>query len=192
MTGPRWATRAFALLIAAAAGAGGCADYVGDDVRAGEATIPAGAEDLYVDGTTTTTAPPAPADPRSLDVGACFDDVADVAGEQPVDVSAVEGGSVVVPRSCAGEHRYELYARGELAGTEAIWPGSEPLAEQADTFCAERFDAFVGTAWSGSTLDYVAQIPDEARWNAGDRLVSCVLFDLGLVPLEGTMSGTGR
>ncbi|MBK5222716.1 MAG: septum formation family protein [Acidimicrobiia bacterium] len=173
-------------------GVAACADYVGDDVRSGRATIPEGAEELFTAQPTVPTLPPDPVDPRSLGVDACFDDVADETGEQPDGIDTYLAGEPVVPLDCRHPHRYELFATGKLAAPGAAWPGAEAIAEQADSYCVAQFSTFVGTPWAGSTLDYAAQVPNEDRWSAGDRRVSCALFDLGLSPLEGSMAGRAR
>lgn len=170
----------------------GCADYVGDDVRSGAAAPGAAVEAAIGGASTSTTTPPAPVDPRTLEVGACFDDVEVAADQPPPGPAGVEAGQPVVPRTCVEEHRYELYAREALAAADAPWPGADAIAEQADGYCTASFESFVGAAWAESTLDYAAQVPDEARWAAGERNVSCALFDLELGPLEGSMAGTGR
>ncbi|QGG94525.1 septum formation family protein [Actinomarinicola tropica] len=181
-----WATLASSTLAA-------CADHVGDDLRRGAASLPpAIEEEIIAGGTTTTTVPPAPVDPRTLEVGACMDDVDDEAGRPPPGVDALLSGAQVVPRTCAEPHRYEVYARIDLGAPDAPWPGAPAVAETADRACTDAFEAFVNGAWEDSTLDQVALLPDEGAWIDGARSGSCVLFDLGLVPLEGSMQGSGR
>lgn len=185
----RLVTTAATLLLAS------CADYVGDDIREGRAQTPGGREAVALDGTTTTTIPPDPVDPRTLPDGACFDDPADPAhpeGAPPAGPAAIEPGAQVVPRTCAEEHRYEIYARGEVGTAEDVWPGEGAVAEAADTLCTPRFEEFVGSEWADSSLDYVALVPDDARWAAGDRVVTCLVIDIGLAPLIGSMAGTER
>lgn len=182
---------------------GGCADYVGEDVRSGEVTALPGPTGDVASATTSTTTPPDPADPRTLDVGTCFDDVATTGGDDdPTTSSAApealptEGafarGEPVLPRSCGEAHRYELYARQDLGAPDGPWPGEDVVAEEADRICTTTFEEFVGIPWAESTLDYAALHPSEQSWGAGDRAVSCALFDLGLAPLEGSMGGRER
>lgn len=185
--------RRIAAALACAVALAGCADYVGDDLRRGAASVPPAIEEEIIAGaTTTSTTPLDPVPPRQLEVGTCADDVADEAGNVPSDIGPLLAGAPVRPKGCADEHRYEVFARLDLGSPEAAWPGPAALAEDGDRACTERFEAFVGREWAGSTLDHAALLPDEAAWAAGERRGVCVLFDLGLVPLEGTMEGSGR
>ncbi len=168
---------------------------MGEDVRSGDAVV-VERPDVAAPASTTTTVPPDPVEVRALAVGGCADDVA-IAGEAPDDtempttVEAVAAGGPLVPRSCEGEHRYELFATAALAAPEAAWPGPEQVGEDALRACTDAFETFVAVAWSESTLDHVALVPDEAGWAAGDRTAWCILFDLGLEPLEGSAAGSG-
>jgi hypothetical protein len=164
-----------------------CADYVGDDLRDGAT----GRGDVVIlndlDRTDVPAPDPVPTDPIDLEPGMCFDDPDDTT------LVAFSRGRTVNQLPCRVPHRYELYARAPLAtDPEEPWPGSAPAEERADVRCADEFEAFVGTAWVDSTLDYVFLTPSEARWRAGDSQVSCVLFDLGLVLLTGSMAGSER
>ena len=95
-------------------------------------------------------------------------------------------GGQVVPRTCEEPHRFELFATVALGPPEAGWPGPEQVGEDALRACTTAFEDFVGVEWAASTLDHVALVPDEAAWAAGERSARCVLFDLGLEPLEGS------
>jgi hypothetical protein len=165
----------------------GCADYVGDDLRAGdyprrdlvafdEAAILAAevADEPRV---------PDPVDPRTLEVGDCFDDLRDP------PLRAFGWGQPVDRAPCARPHRYEVYARPVL-GDPAVdaWPGPSFADEAADRRCVEAFEEVVGSPWSSSDLDFLVLVPDEATWAAGDTRASCALFDLGLAPLVGSIA----
>jgi hypothetical protein len=181
-----------ALLAAVVLGlVGGCADWVGDDLEAGDAAVVERPDDVDVPPSTSSTVPPDPVEVRALAVGACADDVTDDQGEQPTVVDAVASGGSVVPRACDGEHRYEVYATVELAAADAGWPGPEQVDEDALRECTARFETYVGVPWDQSSLDLVPVVPDEARWATGERMAWCVLFDLGLEPLEGSASSSG-
>jgi len=178
---------ALALLLA------GCADWVGDDVRAGEVAVVERPDEVVVPtATTASTVPPDPVDPRSLPDGSCADDAAGPDGAEPArSIDPLLGGAPVVPRSCDEPHRYELFATVTLGAPEAGWPGPEQLGEDALRACTDAFESFVGTEWSASTLDHLVLGPDEAAWAAGERTARCILFDLGLEPLEGSARDTG-
>lgn len=170
---------------------GGCADWVGDDLEAGDAAVVERPDDVELPPTTSSTVPPDPVEVRALSPGACADDVADEQGEVPIAIDALISGGPVVPRSCEAEHRYELYATVELAAPDAAWPGPEQIGEDALRACTDEFEAYVGVAWDQSNLDLAPVVPDEARWATGDRSAWCVLFDVGLEPLEGSASSSG-
>jgi hypothetical protein len=168
------------------------ADWVGDDLRPGDVLFIERPEAVADVSTSTTTLPPDPVDPRTLVVGACADDVPGADGVVPEAIDALAAGSPVVPRTCGEEHRYEVFAVAELAAADAGWPGVEQVDEDALRSCTAQLEEYVGVVWTESTLDIVALAPDEARWAEGDRVVHCVLFDLGLEPIEGSTAGTGR
>ncbi len=168
----------------------GCADYVGDDLRAGDYPR----HDLLTFEEVAAEADaldqprePVPTDPRELDVGDCFDDLA------APPVRGFEWARQVDLVPCRLPHRYELFARVPLTDGEGEpWPGASVAEEVADRRCLDAFEEFVDTEWSSSELDYAALAPDRARWEAGDTGASCALFDLGLAPLEGSAEGSGR
>jgi len=181
---------AVVLMTALAGALGGCADWVGEDVEGGQAAV-IERPDVVTPSATSSTVPPEPVPVRALEVGGCADDVADAEGQTRTDIGAVAEGGNVLPRSCDGEHRYELYSRVDVGAPDAGWPGAEQVSEDALRGCTSAFEAFVGVGWNESSLDLVAVVPDEAAWAAGDRAAWCVLFDLGLAELEGSASGTG-
>jgi hypothetical protein len=176
-----------ALLLVACAG---CADYVGDDLRAGDYPrrdlINFDQAAALADDVDERRAPE-PVDPRILQVGDCFDDL-----DGP-PVRGFQWGRDVDRVPCDVPHRYEIYARPVL-GDPAVepWPGGSRADELADLECVEAFEVFVGTPWSSSELDFVTLVPDRARWEAGDPQASCALFDLGLAPLVGSAQGAAR
>jgi Septum formation len=184
--------RAIALLLmtALAGLSGACTDWVGEDVEGGQAAV-IERPDVVTPSSTSSTVPPEPVPVRALEVGGCADDVADAEGRTRTDIGAVAEGGNVLPRSCDGVHRYELYDRVELGAPDAGWPGAEQVGEDALRACTSAFESFVGVGWDQSSLDLVAVVPDEAGWAAGDRAAWCVLFDLGLAELEGSAASTG-
>lgn len=186
----RGASRSVALVAALAVAATACADYVGDDLRAGD--YPRRDHVAFEEAAVLATEAdeprePDPVDPRQLEVGACFDDLDDP------PVRAFGWGRPVDRVPCTLPHRYEVFARPELGDAPAEpWPGAAVLDETADRLCVGAFEVFVGTEWSASGLDFVVLVPDEATWSAGDSRASCALFDLGLAPLVGSVEGSQR
>lgn len=180
-------SRSLACAVVGAIVLSACADYVGDDIR----TIDASGPDLVVPFAELgppeePPVPPEPVDPTTLEVGDCFDDPEDS------DLVAFGAGREVGRVPCTQPHRFEVYARVMSTESGGMWPGVAVLEESADRQCAELFEEFVGIPWAESTLDFLVLAPTEARWAAGDGLVSCALFDLGLVPVTGSMRDARR
>lgn len=178
---------ALSCLVAVALVLTACADYVGDDIRAVDASGP----DLVVpfaalEPPDDPPEPPEPVEPATLEVGECFDD------PEESDLVAFPRGQTVGRLPCAQPHRYEVYARFPSAESGGTWPGAAVLEESADRECTEAFEEFTGTPWTESSLDFVVLAPTEERWAAGDGTVTCALFDLGLVPLVGSMRDAQR
>jgi hypothetical protein len=184
-----------ATLVAIVVTAAACGDYVGDDVRAGDYprrdALVFGDVDTVAGGNATLSADdepaePQPVDPFTLEVGTCFDDLDDP------PLRAFELGRDVGLLPCSEPHRFELYDRIDLAEPPGeSWPGEAEVGERATMACFEAFEDFIGTPWEESGLDFVALPPTRTRWDAGDARASCAVFDLGLVPLVGTMASSG-
>lgn len=167
-----------------------CGDYVGEDLRAGD--FPRRDEVVFAEssggalGDEVTEVDPEPADPYGLEVGTCFDDL----GEVPL--RAFPSGAEVGVVPCEQPHRYQLFARISIDDPPGeAWPGADVAGERADLACVGAFEEYVGSSWESSDLDYLHLAPTEGRWNQGDRRASCALFDLGLIPLVGSMEGSG-
>ncbi|MFP4513827.1 MAG: septum formation family protein [Acidimicrobiales bacterium] len=171
---------------------GACGDYVGDDLRAGEyapsdAVVFGDAGERAVEDPPAEAVEPRPAEPAQLEVGTCFEDLDDP------PLQAFERGEQVGIVPCDVPHRYELYAEVSLpAETGEPWPGEAAVEERARLACAEAFERFVEIEWEESGLDYLVLTPSASRWDHGEALASCALFDLGLTPLVGSMAGSGR
>jgi hypothetical protein len=114
-----------------------------------------------------------------LRVGDCFDD-------QSLDVEQTEVPLV----DCSLPHDNELYF--EYAMTELAFPGSDAVLGDSFQRCVTEFDAFVGFAYADSALDVYPITPTAESWTAGDRTVYCVLYNLDLSKMEGSMAGSRR
>ena len=63
----------------------------------------------------------------------------------------------------------------------------------AYNLCLERFDEFVGTPYFDSVLDIETFYPTRDSWeNIDDRRVSCLLYDIEDLYMEGSMRDSGR
>ena len=48
---------------------------------------------------------------------------------------------------------------------------------QAEELCTAEFEGFVGLPYEDSMLRMNFVIPSEERWDAGDRVVLCTIYD---------------
>jgi hypothetical protein len=115
-----------------------------------------------------------------LRLGDCFNDNA---SDEVTDVATVEA----VP--CAEPHDNEVYYLGALP--EAEFPGDEVVDELVADQCLTVFDAFAGVPYNESQLEVAYIFPSEASWAEGDRGYICMVYDVSLDQLEGSMRGLG-
>ena len=103
------------------------------------------------------------ADVFDLRVGDCLDEAGD---EEVQSVPTVP---------CADEHDYEVYSSTDVEGGD--YPGQDAVNAQADEYCVMAFDAFVGTAYDESALDYSYFTPTQESWDFNDdREILCMVF----------------
>ena len=114
-----------------------------------------------------------------LRVGDCFDD-------QSLDIEQTEVPLV----DCSQPHDNELYF--EYAMTDPAFPGSDAVLGDSFQRCVTEFDAFVGFAYADSALDVYPITPTAESWTAGDRTVYCILYNVDLSKMEGSMAGSRR
>jgi hypothetical protein len=110
----------------------------------------------------------------TLDVGDCYD-----------DVSGTEGVGFVEPRGCDEPHDYENFAT--LTMVQDTWPGVSGTNDWADTACNDEFEAYTGSSYEESGLDFGWASPTGETWQVGDRTVICALWDLGGDKLSKSM-----
>ena len=113
----------------------------------------------------------------TMQIGDCFQD----AGEDVVaDVKAVP---------CSQEHDNEVYHIFALQ--DGAWPGETTVEQSADTGCLPAFETYVGSAYEESHLDYTWLTPTQRSWEEkDDREIVCVLYDINLDRLTGSMKDT--
>ena len=151
-------------------------------------------QDLAADAQTTTAALPAPTTvvggperdgtttALALETGNCI-----------VEAPFTEGAPVEVVSlptvHCRRPHQAEVYDVVQLPQRLGEpFPG-DALVARAHQACLERFEPFVGIAWTASELDFVSLRPSEVSWEQGDRAVACVLFRPDGKDLEGSARG---
>lgn len=109
----------------------------------------------------------------SLEVGDCLN-VADVTETQVESLPTVP---------CSEPHDGEVYAETRLKGDE--YPAD--IDTQAEQFCYDSFEPFVGMAYETSTIGAGPLTPSEVSWADGDREVQCIL--MVEEPVTGTLEG---
>lgn len=116
---------------------------------------------------------------HDLAVGDCF-----------ADPPSFDEINDVATSPCSQPHDNEVYAAVEMPGD--TWPEEETVPNWSDETCADMFEAYVGTRWEASSLDYWYLFPLEESWvKDDDRTVTCVLFDANYAKLTGSMQGSG-
>lgn len=115
--------------------------------------------------------------------GDCFDDVIED-GELAEEI-------VAVPMvDCEDPHDNEAYAAFDVPGD--AYPGTAGLDDEAVAKCLPLFEDYVGSTYETSRLDIMFLYPLEDGWGEGDREITCVLFDVDLQKLTGSMRGSGE
>jgi hypothetical protein len=108
-----------------------------------------------------------------LTVGTCFDEP--VNAEQITDVK---------PVSCAGPHRYEVYAVFDLpVAAGEPFPGPENVDRAAAAGCAQA-----AAAPPADGYDTFSLAPTEKGWAEGDRSVTCAATLRSGEPSVGPLS----
>ena len=95
---------------------------------------------------------------------------------------------------CDDPHQREVYAEVSIdVAAGMAYPGDYRVDEVASNLCLKRFDEFVGTSYFDSALEIEAFTPTRDSWeDEDDRKVSCLLYDLEDLSMEGSMRGSGR
>lgn len=79
--------------------------------------------------------------------------------------------------SCTRSHNSEVVGTDTL--TDATFPGTEALVARAQQVCPEKFEDYVGIAYTESAYDLYPLIPTEKTWEvAGARTITCVALTL--------------
>ena len=123
----------------------------------------------------------APIEVADVLVGDCLDGLGDA------DLASV---STVTLVPCTEPHAFEVYAGFDLP--MRTYPGEDAVVAAAEDGCGTRFEAFAGSAYNGSQLDYNYFIPPEDDWTiSGSHLVSCLIDDPA-GPVTGTLAQARR
>lgn len=115
-----------------------------------------------------------------LQVGDCFNDDSDNDSEES-EVEVID---------CGEPHDNEVYFEYEIE--DGDFPGENTIILDAEELCVDEFENFVGIPFVESELVYFPVYPTEASWEAGDRIVYCVLYAADFSKLTGTAEGSQR
>ncbi|MEB0275381.1 MULTISPECIES: septum formation family protein [unclassified Cryobacterium] len=135
------------------------------------------------DGAASVAAPAtaAPVEVAKLLVGDCFDN--------PGDADVASAATVTLV-TCTEPHAFEVFAGFDLP--IGSYPGEDAVVAAAEDGCGSRFEAFTGSPYDGSQLDYNYVIPPESGWTiSGNHLVSCLIDDPA-GPVTGTLAQARR
>ena len=100
-------------------------------------------------------------------------------------VESVEG----VP--CNEPHEEEMYHQFVSVAGPA-WPGDAALETEASEKCFDAFEPYVGRSYQSSDLDFYFWIPTQQGWEAGDRSVNCLAFQMDGLQLTSTIRNSQR
>jgi hypothetical protein len=113
----------------------------------------------------------------SMQVGDCFQDSDDT---EVADVKAVP---------CNQPHDNEVFFI--FLAASGSWRGNDELEAEATQGCIEPFEAYVGSVYEESRLDYSWMTPTKSSWEQhGDREIVCLLYDFNYEKLTGSMKGS--
>lgn len=93
----------------------------------------------------------------------------------------------VVP--CAESHSDEAFFAYNI--DEQSFPGADAINSGAFDKCLPEFEAFVGTSYDETALDFWPMTPTEGSWSQGDREVVCFVFDPA-ADTVGSLKGSQR
>jgi len=106
-----------------------------------------------------------------------------------MNMTDVLGGVEAELIDCDLAHDAEVFA--ETTMSDAEFPGEEAAKAQAETFCMQSFQTYVGIDYPNSTLEVYYFTPTEETWTElNDRLITCIVYDTE--PYQGTLEGAGR
>jgi len=112
-----------------------------------------------------------------LEVGQCVE----------LDVDDTEISSLPLV-DCDEPHQAEVYLVEDIEGGDEI-PDTDSLIARGQELCAgDAFEAYVGTSYEQSELEFYTVYPSEDTWEDGDREIVC----LAIRPDGGDLTATVR
>lgn len=137
------------------------------------------------------TTPDEPTEDTSLEspTPAGEEDVAafDISVGDCLNDESIQGEVSEVPvTDCSSPHDSEVYA--STISMESEWPGEQAITDEADEFCLDEFETFVGVPYEQSAYDFSYYTPTQAAFEQFDRDIYCVVYSPG-EQTTGTLSG---
>jgi Septum formation len=96
----------------------------------------------------------------------------------------------VTAKPCGEAHEYEVFYIASMA--EGAYPNEDAFTTYVNSTCVPAFQAYVGRAYDGSTLEISWLYPGSDGWAGGDRTVECSLYDPNDNHLAGSLEGSRR
>ena len=191
-------TGALVVLAGCTAGPGGCGPTDGSGTTT---TAPVGSPTTttVLDETTTTEA-------TTTTSSSTTTTEAPGPSEMLVDVDDLEVEDCLIPATdevmvaqveivdCEQPHAMEVFAQFELdrealPGSGDDYPGGNELTWYAQDECQDRFDAYTGHSYWTSPYDLRVLTPSFSTWDAGDRVITCLIVGRDGAPLTTGAKG---
>ena len=118
---------------------------------------------------------------EQLEVGDCFSPASEDSDASFDQVQVV---------SCDEPHMYEVYHAFEYPIAGERYPSAAAFRANADA-CDEEAEDFIGAAPEDVDLKKLYLVPLEDQWAAGDRTITCALYDDDERPLTGSQRNAG-
>ena len=92
---------------------------------------------------------------------------------------------------CSEPHSHEVFASVNLPEGDGEFPGYQVIDAEAEELCIAQFEGFIGLPSEQSELETRFMTPSEETWLAGDRMVSCAVYDPA-GEVSGSLRGAER
>ncbi|MDA2809690.1 septum formation family protein [Nocardiopsis sp. RSe5-2] len=169
----------------AAVMASGCGAILSNLQEASQRAEDQGSDSVPSEPTTPAEEPveeSTPPEPTEEDVAAF-----DIAVGDCLNDESIQGEVSEVPTTdCSGPHDSEVYA--STISMESEWPGEQAMTDEADQFCLEEFESFIGVPYEQSAYDFSYYTPTQTAFEQFDRDIYCVVYSPG-EQTTGTLSG---
>jgi hypothetical protein len=90
---------------------------------------------------------------------------------------------------CDQAHYFEAFASKQM--TDTTYPGESATEKQADTFCADAFEPWMGVSTSKSKYGVFYFYPTSSTWENKDREILC-LVGSSEGGIKGSLKGTKK